>query len=133
MTNQTSITTDNLDMVQLDQIKENPNNPRTYYDEVQLNELAESIKSYGVLQPITVRRLDGYRNFEVVAGNRRYKASLLAGIEAIPAVVMELSDEQALEIALIENIQRVDVHPMEEAVSFKQLIEKQNYTPEDVS
>lgn len=133
MKNQTSITADNLDMVQLDQIKENPNNPRKYYDEVQLNELAESIKSYGVLQPITVRRLNGYRNFEVVAGNRRYKASLLAGIKAIPAVVRELSDEQALEIALIENIQRVDVHPMEEAVSFKQLIEKQNYTPEDVA
>lgn len=127
------VTTDNLDIIQIDQIKENPNNPRKHYDEVQLNELAESIKSYGVLQPITVRRLGGYRNFEVVAGNRRYKAALLAGIKEIPAVVRELSDEQALEIALIENIQRADVHPMEEAVSFKQLIEKQNYAPEDVA
>lgn len=113
-------------------VNENPNNPRKHYDEIELQELAESIKSYGVIQPITVREKEP-GVYEVVAGNRRYKASVLAGIKTIPAVIKQLTDEQALEIALIENIQRVDVHPMEEASSFKQLIEKQNYTVENVA
>ena len=135
-------------MVPVADIKPDPNQPRKYYDETAMQELTDSIKEKGVLQPlllrpigssqayleedpaapmsIEVRRKAGYEGpvYILVCGERRYRASTAAGLEEIPAVIRELSDEEALELQIIENLQRKDVHPMEEAVAFKSLVEK---------
>jgi ParB family chromosome partitioning protein len=135
-------------MVPLAEIKPDPNQPRKYYDETAMLELTDSIKEKGVLQPILLRpigsseaylkidpaapvstdtrRKVGYTGpvYILVCGERRYRASITAGLAEIPAVIRELSDEEALELQIIENLQRKDVHPLEEAVAFKSLAEK---------
>lgn len=115
-----------LQIIPLDQIHRSSSNPRKHFDEAKLQELADSIKSKGVLQPIVVR--PNKKGFEVVAGERRFRASKLAEQDDIPAIVRELTDEEVLEIQVIENSQREDVHPMEEAQGFKALLASATYT-----
>ncbi|MCS3173643.1 ParB/RepB/Spo0J family partition protein [Bacteroides thetaiotaomicron] len=105
----------NITMVALADIQPSGFNPRKRFDEATLYELAESIKRQGVLQPITVRPVDGTDRYGIVFGERRYRASVIAGRDEIPAIVTELSDEEAEEMAITENLQRKDVTPVEEA------------------
>src|SRR5579859_345668 len=120
--------------IPLAKIRESKTNPRRFFDEAKLAELADNIKQHGVLQPILLRPLpDGEAGtYELVAGTRRYRASQLAKRESIPATVRELTDAHALELQVIENVQRVDVHPLDEAQGYAALIELQpdTYTVE---
>ena len=106
--------------------------PRKNFDQGLLRELADSIEQKGVISPITVRALQGGR-YEIVAGERRFRAAGLANIKQIPVIIKELTDQQALEIAIIENVQRRDLNPIEEARSYQQLIEKFGYTHEQIA
>ena len=112
----------NITMAALESIQPSGYNPRKNFDEASLAELAESIRQQGVLQPIGVRPIADNR-MEIVFGERRYRASLMAGLEEIPAIVMEISDETAEEMAVTENLQRKDVTPIEEANAYQKLIE----------
>jgi ParB family chromosome partitioning protein len=98
----------------LDALIESPNNPRRSFDETSLNELAESIRTQGILAPLVVRPVD--HHFEIVAGARRYRAAQRAGLETAPVRIVELSDAQAIETSIVENLQRRDVHPLDEAL-----------------
>lgn len=109
----------------------NPNQPRKNFDEIALNELADSIKQNGVLQPILVRKSGS--KYEIVAGERRYQASKIAGIKEIPVLIKEIDDDQVFQIALIENLQRKDLTPLEEAKGYKQLIDDQGLTQEGLA
>jgi len=115
------------------QLKESTTNPRKTFDEGPLNELAESIRSKGVLLPLLVRPVNGH--YEIVAGERRYRASKLAGRDTVPATVRELSDAECLEVQLIENLLRTDLHPFEEAQGFRALLDREGgkYTVEKIS
>ena len=118
----------NITMVALADIQPSGFNPRKRFDETSLYELAESIKQQGVLQPITVRPVDGTDRYGIVFGERRYRASVIAGRDEIPAIVTELSDEEAEEMAITENLQRKDVTPVEEAAAYQRLIESGRHT-----
>jgi ParB family chromosome partitioning protein len=118
--------------IPLGNISANPNQPRRNFDEGQLGELAQSIEKNGVLQPILVRRKSA-NLFEIVAGERRWRAAKSAGIKEIPAIVKDLSDRQSFEIGLIENLQRENLSPMEVANGYKKLMTDFNYTQEDVA
>jgi ParB/RepB/Spo0J family partition protein len=122
----------NFKTILLSEIHPDPNQPRKFFAAAALQELTESIKEKGVLQPILVR-LNG-NGYKLVCGERRYKAATAAGLKEIPAVIRELTDEETLEIQFIENIQRDDVHPMDEATIFKQMLENKvhPYTLEDI-
>ena len=98
--------------------------PRQYFDETKLEELAQTIKAHGVLEPLLVRQLPSQNQYELVAGGRRYRAAKLAGLTEVPVIVRELSDEQALEIAIIENLQREDLNPVEETEGILRLLAK---------
>jgi ParB family chromosome partitioning protein len=114
--------------VELDSIVPGAMQPRTHFDETSLESLAESIRSHGIVQPLIVRRRgDGY---ELIAGERRWRAAKLAGLAKVPVVVKEVPDDSLLEIALIENIQREDLNPIEEAQAYKKLIETVGLTQE---
>ncbi len=114
--------------VELDLIVPGSMQPRTHFDEASLESLAESIRSHGIVQPLIVRRRgDGY---ELIAGERRWRAAKLAGLSKVPVVVKEVPDESLLEIALIENIQREDLNPIEEAQAYKKLIDTVGLTQE---
>lgn len=114
--------------VEIDSIVPGPQQPRTYFDEASLESLAESIRSHGVVQPLLVRRRDG--GYELIAGERRWRAAKLAGLTGVPVVVKEVPDDNLLEIALIENIQRENLNPIEEAQAYKKLIETVGLTQE---
>ena len=115
----------------ISEIRPNPYQPRKNFDQDKLKELAESIREHGVFQPIIVRKaIDGY---ELIAGERRLRASKLAGKEDIPAIVVEFSDQEMMEISLLENIQREDLNAVEEAAAYSQLIEKIGYTQEELA
>jgi ParB family chromosome partitioning protein len=114
--------------VDLDSIVPGPMQPRTHFDEASLESLAESIRSHGIVQPLLVRRRDG--GYELVAGERRWRAAKIAGLTRVPVIVKEVPDESLLEIALIENIQREDLNPIEEAQAYKKLIETVGLTQE---
>ncbi|MBN2614187.1 MAG: ParB/RepB/Spo0J family partition protein [Bacteroidales bacterium] len=116
----------------IDKIEANPFQPRSDFDEKMLNELAESIKIQGVIQPITVRKM-GRDQYQLIAGERRLKASKLAGVEKIPAFIRVANDEQMLELALIENIHRQDLNAIEVAISYKRLMEECKLTQEKLS
>ena len=122
---------ENVRQIPLDQVDRNPDQPRRYFDEEQLNELKESIETHGVLEPIIVRPVEG--RYEVVVGERRWRAAQLAGLETIPAVVRPLSDREAMEIALVENLQREDLNPVEEAEAYKRLMGEFGMTQEEVA
>lgn len=119
--------------IPLAQIGANPDQPRKTFTDAELQELAASIKEKGVLQPILLRSVTGRAHmYEIVAGERRYRASKLAGLTEIPALVKTLNDENAMEIALIENVQRENLNPMEEAAAYQNLMEKCGYDLADV-
>lgn len=115
----------------LEQIVPNPNQPRTHFNESELEELSESIRENGVLQPLLVRK-NGSK-FEIIAGERRYQASKIAGLERVPVIVRDVDDQKMLELALIENLQRSDLNPIEEAKGYKQLIKASGMTQEALS
>lgn len=118
----------NITLVSLANIQPGSFNPRKHFDEANLYELAESIKQQGILQPITVRPIAETDRYEIVFGERRYRASVMAEMEEIPAIVSELTDEAAEEMAITENLQRKDVTPIEEAAAYQRLIESGRHT-----
>ena len=123
---------DNLKTLKITEVEPNRDQPRKNFKQESLEELAESIKTYGVIQPIVVSKQDGY--YGIVAGERRWRAAKLAGLEEIPAIIRENDDEQTnKEIALIENIQREDLNPFEKALGIRHLMEKYGMTQEQVS
>ena len=123
-----------IKQIPLMQIGANPDQPRKTFNDADLQDLAASIKEKGVLQPILLRAVQGRPyNYEIVAGERRFRASKLAGLNEIPAVVKKMDDNNAMEIALIENVQRENLNPIEEAAAYKNLIDKCNYDMADVS
>jgi ParB family chromosome partitioning protein len=124
-------TGDELRELPVDLITPNPNQPRRHFDEAALQALADSLESRGVLQPVLVRPVAG-GTYELVAGERRWRASQLAGLEQIPALVRERDDAQALEVALIENMAREDLNPVEEARACAALVEELGLTREEV-
>ena len=113
------------------EIQPNPFQPRLYFDPAQLEELSNSIREYGVLQPVIVRLVDG--KYQVVSGERRFRASMLAGKESIPALIRQLSDREVAEMALIENLQREDLNYFEEAEGYARLIQEFQITQEEVA
>lgn len=117
--------------IKIEDIRPNPYQPRKEFDQTGLQELADSIKENGVFQPILVRKsISGY---ELVAGERRLRASKLAGLTEIPVIIKEFDDKEMMEISLLENIQRKDLTPIEEASAYEQLIKKLNYTQEQLA
>ena len=120
-----------LSLIPIEKIQPNRNQPRKTFSEEELTELKNSIESKGLLQPIIVREKGGY--YEIVAGERRWRAAQLAQLHEIPALIKELTDIEVLEIAIIENIQRSNLNPYEEALGYKQLLEKFNYTQEELA
>lgn len=116
----------------IEMLKASPNNPRKHFADAELDELANSIRDKGLLQPIVVRPLAG-GEYEIVAGERRWRASQRAGIHDVPVVIRELSDGEALEIALIENIQRTDLNPLEEARAYGLLMQQFSYTQQQLA
>lgn len=125
--------TNKSDIVEIDiaDIRSNPYQPRTHFDEEALKELAESIKEHGLLEPIIVKK--SIKGYELVAGERRTKASKLAGLKTIPAIIKDFNDLQMMELALIENIQREDLSAIEEANAYKKFIDNMGYTQEELA
>ncbi len=121
-----------LAQIPIDELEPNPYQPRSRFDENSLAELAASVRQSGLLQPVLVRRGEGGR-FQIVAGERRWRAARLAGLEAVPAIVREVGDAEALELALIENLQREDLDPLERAAAYQQLVDKAGLTIEQVA
>ncbi len=122
----------NIVELDLDAIEVNPFQPRSNFNDEALQELASSIKELGVIQPITVRKLD-FNKYQLVSGERRYRASKLVGLETIPAYIRIANDQESLEMALVENIQREDLDPIEIALSYQRLIEEIELTQEKLS
>ena len=117
--------------VQIDLIQPGHQQPRTTFDQAKLDELAQSIRASGIIQPLLLRRRGGM--FELVAGERRWRAAQIAGLRNVPAIVRDIPDEKLLELALIENIQRADLNPVEEANAYRKLIESLGLTQEEVA
>ena len=117
----------------LAKIEPNPDQPRKVFDQVSLDELAESIRLHGVITPITVRKgeKDGY--YQIIAGERRWRAARQAGLEDIPAMVLEAEEDEVMELALIENLQRQDLNPIEEAEGYERLMKQFGLTQEQVA
>ena len=122
----------NIIDIEIDAIEVNPFQPRTYFDEEALRELASSIKELGVIQPITVRKLSGNK-FQLVSGERRFRASKLIGNKTVPAYMRIANDQEMLEMALVENIQRKNLDPIEVALSYQRLIDEIQLTQEELS
>lgn len=126
-------TDDNLTVeLRLSEIEPNRNQPRVHFDENALQELAESIKTHGLLQPIVVRPMPGGA-YQIVAGERRWRACRIAGLSVVPVIVKELDDKQTMELALIENLQRKDLNPVEEANGYSRLLKEFSLTQEEVA
>ena len=117
--------------IKLDEIRSNPYQPRKVFDDESLQELASSIKEHGVVQPVIVKK--SIKGYELVAGERRTRACRLAGLKTVPAVVKDFNDQEMMEIALIENIQRENLNPIEEAMAYDAIIHGYNLTQEDVA
>jgi ParB family chromosome partitioning protein len=130
-TTASNATAGNVAMIPITSIEANPFQPRTEFEETALNELAESIKIHGVIQPITVRKM-GYDRYQLISGERRTRASLLSGLTEIPAFIRVANDQDMLEMALIENIQRSDLNAIEVALSYKRLLEECNLKQEEL-
>ncbi len=124
----------------IEHIRANANNPRRHFDQSDLEDLARSIREHGIVQPILVRParmssvtpLSGETHYEIIAGERRWRAAQLAGLHEVPVVIREVEDRQALELAIIENVQRADLNPLEEARGYQQLIEGYEYSQADL-
>ncbi|NLL93718.1 MAG: ParB/RepB/Spo0J family partition protein [Clostridiales bacterium] len=117
--------------LKLTEIEPNKSQPRKNFDEESLMELADSIKQFGIIQPIVVQKRNGY--YEIIAGERRWRAAKLAKIKEVPVIIKEYSDEEIMEIALIENIQREELNPIEEAIAYKRLLQEFNLKQEEVA
>jgi len=122
---------DTLVEVEIDQVEPNPNQPRKAFDSNALNELSASIRASGVIQPVIVRRQGA--GFQLVAGERRWRAARQAGLPRIPAIVREVTDAESLELALVENLLREDLNPMEEAEAFDKLLARFGWTQEELA
>lgn len=127
-----AVNENNITELKLTEIEPNRNQPRKQFDEAALQELADSIRQYGLLQPITVRPMSNL-SYQIVAGERRWRASRLAGLETVPVIIREMSDIECMEIAMIENLQREDLNPVEEALGYKQLLDSFDMTQEQVA
>lgn len=114
-------------------LKPNRFQPRKYFNEDELRELSVSIKEYGILQPLVARKTNDVSIFEIIAGERRYRAAQIAGLQVVPVIIKEFTDEDALSLAIIENVQRSDLSVIEEAEAYKSLISDFNYTQQDIS
>ncbi|WP_165217191.1 ParB/RepB/Spo0J family partition protein [Affinirhizobium pseudoryzae] len=117
-------------MVPIEHITRNPRNPRRMFDEAELQDLSSSIRQHGIVQPVVVRPRGSA--FEIIAGERRWRAAQLAGLIEIPVIVRDVDDRTALEIAIVENVQRSDLNPLEEALGYEQLIAEHGYTQNDL-
>jgi ParB family transcriptional regulator, chromosome partitioning protein len=118
--------------IAIEKIETNPFQPRTDFEEAPLKELAESIRQQGIIQPITVRKL-GYDRYQIISGERRYRASKLAGLEVIPAYIRIANDQAMLEMALVENIQRENLNPIEIGISYKRLMDECNLSQDQLA
>lgn len=121
-----------INEIELDKISVNPNQPRREFDPIALQELADSIAEIGIIQPITLRKLNE-DSYQIIAGERRYRASILAGLKTIPAYIRTADDDNVMEMALIENIQREDLNSLEIALAYQHLIEQYELTQERLS
>ena len=117
--------------VPIEHITRNPRNPRRTFDEAELQDLANSVRQHGIVQPVVVRTVNSDR-FEIIAGGRRWRAAQLAGFSDIPVIVRDVDDRTALEIAIVENVQRSDLNPLEEAMGYELLIADHGYTQNDL-
>ena len=115
--------------IPISEIRSNPYQPRKTFDEESLKELADSMKDHGIIQPIIVKK--AIKGYELIAGERRTKAAKIAGFETVPAIIRDLNDQEMMEIALLENIQREDLNPIEEAEAYKNIIELEHFTQEE--
>ena len=122
---------DEIKMVKIDELRSNPYQPRKVFDKTALQELAASIKEHGVFQPIIIKK--SIKGYEIIAGERRVKASKLAGLDEIPAIIRDFSDDEMMEIALLENLQRENLNAIEEANAYKKLLETLELTQEQLS
>ena len=120
-----------ITMVKVDELRSNPYQPRKIFDEEALKELANSIKEHGVFQPIIIKK--SIKGYEIIAGERRVKATKMAGLEEIPAIIRDFSDTEMMEIALLENLQRENLNAIEEATAYRKLIETLNLTQEELA
>ena len=118
--------------IPLDAIQTNPFQPRSLFDEEQLNDLAQSIKELGIIQPITVRRID-VDSYQLISGERRFRASQMVGLSSIPAFIRSANDQEMLEMAIVENIQRQELDPIEVALSYKRLLDECQQTQDQIS
>ena len=124
-------TNDQIVEIDLSELRANPYQPRKNFDEEALNELASSIKEHGVFQPIIVKK--SIKGYEIIAGERRYKAATIAGLSEVPAIVGTMDDQTSAELALIENIQREDLNPIEKATAIRELLDKYNLTQQKLA
>lgn len=124
-------TNDQIVEIDLSELRANPYQPRKNFDEEALNELASSIKEHGVFQPIIVKK--SIKGYEIIAGERRFRASKLAGMQTIPAIIKHFSDEEMMQIALLENLQRENLTSIEEAKAYKSIIESMNITQDELA
>lgn len=118
-------------LVKITEVEPNRRQPRKNFNEDALFELADSIRQFGIIQPLVVQKKDGY--YEIIAGERRWRAAKIAGVKEIPVIIKEYSDEEVVEIALIENIQREDLNPIEEALAYKNLLKEYNLKQDEVA
>lgn len=130
-TNDIDAGTNKVHEVDINKINPNKNQPRTNFDEESLQELADSINEIGIIQPLTVKKIDDY--YEIIAGERRWRAARIAGLRKVPVIVKEYDDLKALEAALIENVQREDLNPMEEAFTYVRFSEEFNLSQEEIA
>ncbi len=121
-----------INEINIEEIEANPGQPRRNFDEEALNELADSIKQIGVVQPITLRKQENGK-YQIIAGERRFRASQIAGLKSIPAYIREVNENELMEMALIENIQREDLNAIEEALAYQNLMDKCDYTQDQLS
>ncbi|MDU1821228.1 MAG: ParB/RepB/Spo0J family partition protein, partial [Staphylococcus epidermidis] len=122
---------DSVQFIALELIRPNPYQPRKTFEEERLNDLASSIQQHGILQPIVLRQT--VQGYYIVVGERRFRASQLAGLTEVPAIIKELSDEDMMELAIIENLQREDLNAIEEAESYKKMMTDLNITQQEVA
>nr|WP_302650536.1 ParB/RepB/Spo0J family partition protein [uncultured Agathobaculum sp.] len=123
----------NITKIPLTKIERNPDQPRKKFDQQSLEELAESIRLHGVITPITVRRAEKQGYYQIIAGERRWRAARLAGLKEIPVMLLEAGEGEVMELALIENLQRQDLNPIEEAEGYEQLMQRFGLTQEEVA
>lgn len=129
--NEEEFTNDNIIYLEINNIISKEEQPRKYFDDVALKDLADSISIHGIIQPIIVRKAEN--KYEIVAGERRWRASKIAGLDRVPCIIKDINLETAAKIALIENVQREDLNPIEEAIAYKKIMEEYNLKQEEVA